>query len=161
MKSLSLTICIVAGLLAPECAAKYIVTIDRAYGERASYSGAVIRYPDFSLKFIEKREKQGSGPFYTAYVFHLLDKKDSKKIGEVTFVMSGLYDCPDFVLAGKKYIMEMFDTTSDEPYPLAIPGKSSGEMKEDEVLIWDEPTAKQRNPNLYHWINERRKRPNR
>jgi hypothetical protein len=116
--------------------------VERSFGERAGYLGATISYPDFAIRFVEKREKQGPRPYSTDYVFEILDKKTEKKIGSFTFVMSGVYLEPKFDLNGKKYAVEMFCTLSND----------SRALGEDEVIVWDERTAKYANPKIYNWM---------
>jgi hypothetical protein len=56
--------------------------------------------------------------------------------------MGGIYVQPGFTVNGRRYGVEMFSTTS----------RDSRRLKEDDIIVWDERTARNSNPELYDWI---------
>jgi hypothetical protein len=116
------------------------------YGKRIHYVDGVLEYPDFSVRFLKREEYRPPGTrlLATTYSFDVLGKKEDRIAG-FAFVMSGTYEnARAFEVGGKMFVAEMFYSSAGQP----VPPKAGGAMREEEIVIWDESTARSGNPQL-------------
>jgi hypothetical protein len=73
--------------------------------------------------------------------------------------MSGYYDPVRFFdIDGKRFAAEMFYSTAEQPISLENPPKRDGRLPHDQIVIWDEASAKSRNQHLHSiWEKEPKK----
>jgi len=128
-------------------------TIKRApaeYGRRIRYVDGALDYPEFSVRFLKREEYRPPGTRLLAvtYRFAVIGKKEDKIAG-FAFIMSGTYENTRvFEVGGKMFVAEMFYSTGGQPVPPEVSPKPGGSMHEEEIVIWDEPTARSGNPQL-------------
>jgi hypothetical protein len=127
---------------------------DTAYGKRSAYAQGDLRYPDFSLRFLERELRKTTGTALGAvtYTFAVIDK-DQKLVSKLKFTLLGVFDnVKTFEVGGRKYAAEMFYTTTDQsPVPQWNP-TPDGHMKHDEIVVWDEASARASNLKLAQYI---------
>lgn len=135
-------------MLLPSQAATSKGDISAQYGCRMHYLDGPLKYSNFTIRFLKREAHHliGTRLSSTSYTFEVLNEK-GRKIGGFEFTMSGVYEntC-DFMVGGKKYVVEMFYSTG---HSLKAGGKSVecyGSLTDNEIIVWNEATAKRGNP---------------
>lgn len=139
MKVLALLLFAVAVTSAAE-----VAEVEAAFGERLSYEKRELCYPGFRVRFKSREEHRPAGTVIRAvtYTFEVIGAKEVKA-SRLVFTMSGVFDnVATFEMDGKSYAAEMFYTTAGQPLVPEIPPKQNGEMKHDEIIVWDEAAAR-------------------
>lgn len=125
-------------------------SISAEYGRRVRYSYGVLHYPEFIVRFDKRVEYRppGTNLYSISYLFDVLDKKE-KKVAGFEFGFSGLaITTATFEVSGKTFVAELTYTTAGQPVPREVPPKQNGELAEDEIVVWDESTARTGNLQL-------------
>jgi len=128
------------------------------YGHRVRYVDGVLEYSDFSVRFLKREEYRPPGTrlLATTYSFDVLGKKE-EKIGGFAFIMSGVYENAHvFEVDGKIFVAEMFYSTAGQPTVHKTPSKEDGSVPDDEIIVWDEATAKSGNLQLLEYWKKKR-----
>ena len=123
-----------------------VVTCD--YGIRTFYQAGVLRFPDFTLQLFEREESNSFDleKQFTSYRFFVYDAAGVQLPGSVAFSTYDLANGRAFRVAEKTYVAEMFFSTANQntgsPVGRHLP------LREGELIVWNESTARRGNTKL-------------
>jgi hypothetical protein len=130
-----------------------VPVVECQLGVPAFYHGGVLKYPDFSIEFMSKTEHRRAvgGTPWTHVTFEVLDREELTIGGDLTFNSEDRANARRFDVRGKIYVAELYTST-------AIAGDKRGALylAPGAIVVWDEETARSRNPSLAKvWTVER------
>jgi TonB family protein len=119
-----------------------------AYGIRVFYQAGALRFPDFTLQLFERQESNPTNleQQSVSYRFFVYDAAGVQLPGSVAFTTYDLANGRSFRVGKKTYVAEMFFSTAN-------PNVGSGverylPLREGELIVWDESTARSGNTRL-------------
>jgi hypothetical protein len=114
------------------------------FGERTTFTRGDLRFPEFSLRFLERDRHNPTGTALDAvkYTFAVIGP-DGKLVTKLKFSRGAFNDgLSVFEVAGKKYAAEMFYSTLGLGPGPQWEMPPANRLNFDEILIWDEASAK-------------------
>jgi len=112
--------------------------VECRYGAPVHFREGILIYPDFSLRFEDRKEfvQSGSRPPWVNYVFHF---HHGNFVGDdFTFTSEHRANARRFDDNGRVYVAEMFYSTAGLPMNSRV---SHTALPDDELIVWDESSA--------------------
>ena len=121
-----------------------------AYGSRANFQGVLLGYLDFSVRLAER---DLSNPFdgraaSVVYRFQVFDRSGNRTKYAFDFTTDSLAEGCMFEVEGEYFFAEMFATTASLSGPEGLSRRPCIPLREGEIILWDEETARSRNPSI-------------
>lgn len=124
---------------------------DTSFGKRLTYTDADLQFPDFRIRFVACKEYHVPGTFFysSKWTFDVIDGNGLTR-SHFAFINGGLKETLQvFRVGDKQYFAEMHYTTSRQPL---FSKRQKRLLKSDQIIIWDERSARSMNPTLYRRV---------
>lgn len=130
---------------------------ETTFGQRSAYAQGELRFGDFSLRFLERERHHPTGTALDAvtYTFAVI-AKDRTLVTKLKFTRGAVDEgVKVFEVGGKKYAAEMFYSTSGLGLAPRWRLPAEARLNYEEILVWDESTARVNNPQLARALGDR------